>query len=346
MLMVSSVSDKKIGVIDTDTGIENYYTISEVIALADKVRIRGVESDKIYNAVEMCLNKQKLILGNKMKINQRVLESCRIEDDEDVIKVPYGVVAIGKDCFSNTACKEVILPNSVKWIEGGAFSYCKQLRGIHLPNQLQKIGVNAFCLSHLQAIEIPSTVRVLGANAFANCTDLHDVILNEGLTKIDDCAFINSELHGSLEIPSTVKKIGINAFYHTSLEGITFKGDDKISLSSSCFRECRNLKRIEWGSSYVDVLPCSCFAGCALEEIEVPNGVEVIDEKCFSYNKLLRSIKLPSSLKEIRFEAFEGDFGIEEVLVPNELVRQMFLASVVSPDLYEDLIVNYGVAKS
>lgn len=346
MLMVSFVSDKKIGVIDTDTGIEDFYTVPEVIALADKVRVQGVKSDKIYNAVEMCLNKQKLVLGNKMKINQRVLESCRIEDGEDVTEVPYGVVAIGKGCFSHTACKEVILPNSVKRIEVSAFFYCKQLRSIKLPSQLQKIESDAFCLTHLQEIEIPSTVRVLGTNAFSNCTDLHDVTLNEGLVKIDNCAFANTELHGSLEIPSTVRKIGTNAFSHTSLEGVIFKGEGKISLLSSCFRECRNLKKIEWGSSYAEFLPCSCFAGCALEEVEIPDGVEVIDEKCFSYNRSLRSIKLPPSLKEIRFEAFEGDFGIEEVLVPNEWVKQIFLASVVSPDLYEDLIVNYGVAKS
>ena len=73
--------------------------------------------------------------------------SC--EDIKIVIPLssPEGerVIGIGKDAFAfNDQVRFVILPESVTYIEGGAFSYCCELRYVVVCEGLQRIGDFAF----------------------------------------------------------------------------------------------------------------------------------------------------------------------------------------------------------
>lgn len=86
--------------------------------------------------------------------------------------------------FGNPHCKleqfevhqkieKLTLPETIKIIGEGAFSYMRALREINLPNGLKEIGKSAFMVcNRLERLDIPSTVISVGMHAFNQCDKL------------------------------------------------------------------------------------------------------------------------------------------------------------------------------
>ena len=70
----------------------------------------------------------------------------------------------------NTEIKDLVIPNSVTSIGGGAFSSCSGLTSVTIPNSVTSIGDYAFyACSGLTSITIPNNVTSIGDNAFFGC---------------------------------------------------------------------------------------------------------------------------------------------------------------------------------
>lgn len=63
------------------------------------------------------------------------------------------------------------------------------MRGVKLPDSLEKIGDFCFSASGIEELVLPASVREVGANAFADCKWLKSVRLNEGLERLGKSAF-------------------------------------------------------------------------------------------------------------------------------------------------------------
>ena len=99
-----------------------------------------------------------------------------------------------------TYCK---LGINVTEISDYAFSYCRSLTSIDIPNSISSIGNETFhaCIS-LTSIDIPNSVSSIGDGAFQYCYSLT-----------------------SINIPNSVSSIGDRAFYYcSSLTSIVFEG--------------------------------------------------------------------------------------------------------------------------
>ena len=72
-----------------------------------------------------------------------------------------------------------------------AFSDCGNLKGIPLPDGLEKIGQKCFHGTAITEFLAPSSLREIGDRAFACCGSLERVVLNEGLEKIKSETFCN-----------------------------------------------------------------------------------------------------------------------------------------------------------
>jgi len=105
------------------------------------------------------------------------------------------VTGIGAIAFlGNTNITRVIIPNSVKRIEGasinsndayGAFCYCTSLTSITIPNGVTSIGSCAFYYcTDLSSVTIPDSVTSIGGSAFNGCTSLTSVIIPKSVTSI------------------------------------------------------------------------------------------------------------------------------------------------------------------
>lgn len=139
----------------------------------------------------------------------------------------------------------------VEYIDGaigsveGAFSECRNLRNLTLPEDLKEIGANAFAsCESLTEVELPDGLEVLGCGSFQGCTslttiniptnvrcgdyagevaypgpfdgdmNLTNVNFSPRLKKIGNAMFKNSGITEAV-IPDTVTEIGSSAFKNT-----------------------------------------------------------------------------------------------------------------------------------
>ena len=120
-----------------------------------------------------------------------------------------------------------------------AFSYCRSLTTIEIPDGVTTIGSYAFAYCHsLTSIEIPDGVTLIGEDAFARCYSLTSIEIPDGVTSIGEDAFSNCDSLTSVVIGDSVTSIGSSAFYGcSSLTSVYYQGTAEewaeISIGSS-----------------------------------------------------------------------------------------------------------------
>ena len=253
----------------------------------------------------------------------------------------YSVTGIGRYAFSGCPVTSVNIPNSISFIEQGAFGSCDGLKRIEIPNSVTSIGIGAFhdC-SRLTSIEIPNSITAIAGGLFSECFGLSTIIIPNSVTSIGECSFENCESLLSITIPNSVTSIGSSAFQGCrSLTGIdipnvvTFLGahafdgceslltitipNSVTSIGSGTFQYCKCLTSIDIPNS-VTSIGSSAFADCwSLASIDIPNSVTSIGELAFSACGLL-SITIPNSVTSIGDCAFLGSSELAKITVDSE----------------------------
>ena len=126
------------------------------------------------------------------------------------------------------------------YVEDSAFSRCRYLKSVHLPN-IKEIGKDAFigCLS-LHNVLFSDCLAVIGSGAFMGCHFLDYIKLPSSLREIGDMAFCDctnlthiindydGNLVAEMRLHPNVIKIGENAFVDTPLE---YLSDNPLNYS-------------------------------------------------------------------------------------------------------------------
>ena len=103
---------------------------------------------------------------------------------EGAVSIPatlggYVVTTIGDYAFSG--CKEltaITIPDGVTSIGQAAFVACSAVTSVTIPSSVTELGANAFySCGSLTSITIPDRVTSVGNNAFKNCNNLKTVFL-------------------------------------------------------------------------------------------------------------------------------------------------------------------------
>ena len=214
--------------------------------------------------------------------------------------------------FADTSkiCNRLIIPDSilvngenmpVSLIQGGAFSYRKDLQYVKLPNTLKYIIYNAFSnCENLDSVFIPASVEVIKPTAFdeSNLVSITVSPQNPYYDSRDNSHAIidsktNEMLAGSASstIPASVTKLREKAFSNRKrLKQITIPKNIR-SISYKCFCSCDSLFRVDFEDN------------SSSESNE--NGL-TIERDAFENCKNLTSIKLPNRLDTIGVYAFYG----------------------------------------
>ena len=186
---------------------------------------------------------------------------------------------------------EVVIPNSVASIGGGAFFKCTSLISIFIPDSVTSIGNGAFSYCEtLINIVIPTNVTNLNGNPFygwngkleclsSNFIYEHGVLFNKDKSEI--ISFRNQN-QKSYAIPNGVMNVRFGAFL--------------------C---CNSLADIIIPNSMKSI-GIGAFAGCiSLNNIDIPNGVIRIGINAFNRCFSLSNIVIPDSVSSIGEGAFE-----------------------------------------
>ncbi|MBQ1996486.1 MAG: leucine-rich repeat protein [Clostridia bacterium] len=267
---------------------------------------------------------------NIITIGSCVFERC---DSLGKIILPDGLETIETKAFSNCPITDLVIPDSVTAIYGGAFDtrylenvvvgsgiksinglVGKNIRSIVIGENVTEILSSQFenCKG-LKEIVIPSKVKKIGEAAFRYCSSLEKVTINEGVKTISNSVFAFCTSLKEVILPDSVTSIGYGIFsICTSLEKVILPSELK-ELRGSTFNRCIALKEIKIPDT-VNSIGGDEFYGCeSLEEIVIPDGVLKIENLTFGNCTGLKKITIPATVYSMYSKAFEGTENIEEV---------------------------------
>ena len=211
----------------------------------------------------------------------------------------YVVKGIGQNAFNpvglsseESEMTSITIPNTVTYIDDGAFAGCSLLTSIVIPDAVTTIKSSTFSgCTNLTSVSIPDAVTSIGNGAFYECRALTDITLPNAVTSIDDFAFQGCASLTSITIPNAVTTIGNRAFINCgSLTRIEVENDNPIYDSRD---NCNAI--IETASN-------TLIAGC--KSTLIPNSVSAIKEYAFWGCSGLINLTIPDAVTSIGDDAF------------------------------------------
>ena len=273
------------GVTSIEEGVFRYCTSLTSVIIPDSVTYIG--SHAFYYCDSLKYNEKDGIkyLGNKTN--------------------PYVVVM---DAISTITIANI--ENGCKVIDCNAFSYCRSLTSVIIPDSVIYIGIQAFeaCDSleynekdgikylgnetnlyvivmevtsdDITAVNIENGCKVIGRDAFYGCSGLTSITIPDSVTSIGEYAFRGCTSLTSITIPDSVTSIGEYAFYGCSgLTSITI-GNGVTSIGHRVFSDCTSLKSITIPDNVISIGK-KVFFRSGLTNITIGNGVTSIGEQAF-----------------------------------------------------------------
>lgn len=229
------------------------------------------------------------------------------------------VIAIGKDAFSSCRLLEsVYVPETVKSIGESAFGGCYELITVNIPNGVEQIKAHTFnTCTKLETIDIPASVTDISSSAFSNCDSLTAINVdsaNEAFTSHNGVVFDKAgewlyiypakKAGSEYTIPDGVKFILGYAFKNAILlEKVTML-EGLESIGAGGFMGCKALKSVVLPEGIIRINN-DAFRECAsLESINIPESVTTISNRIFYDCKALQTIGIHKNISAIRNDAF------------------------------------------
>ncbi len=204
-----------------------------------------------------CTNLSSVNVGEKLSyVGPLAFHGTKFQEDssEDFVTLGDGILV-----KYNGSDSEVIVPDDIRQIVGGAFYGNSNIESLAFGENLTYIGMRAFVnCSSLKNVSLPESLLVLEKEAFAKCSSLINIV-----------------------VPSSVKLMGEGVFYRcTSLDFAKINAD--VDLPASTFESCSALRAVAFSHNPA-YLGDSSFKNCSsLENLALPDSVEFIGENTFS----------------------------------------------------------------
>lgn len=218
-----------------------------------------------------------------------------------------------------SGCKNITsirIPDSVTQISNEAFRGCSSLTSIDIPDGVQNIGERAFWeCSSLANVRIPDSVAAMGAKVFSGTPWLAEQFeQNEGLAIANHILVdVDENISGNIAVPAGVTLIAGGVFCRNSnLTGLSIP-DGITYIDDEAFSGCSSLSSISLSTSLKEI-SASAFSGCSsLTSSHIPSGVTQISGGAFENCSSLTNINIPSSVTYIDSSAFAGCSSLKDV---------------------------------
>ncbi len=288
------------------------------------------------------------------------IDNCLISAEDDIkdkCNIVTGTRIIASYAFFGCDFSEVIIPNSVIYINDSAFSngstpYNSLITKISVGNGVVEIGDNAFYnCNFLSEIYLGDNVEKLGEDALFDChakitvsennknysNDEYRVLFNKDKTvlihgsvsksyvipetviQIEDYAFSGCTSLTSVTIPNSVTSIGSHAFSNcTSFTSITIP-NSVTSIGDYAFSNCDSLTSVTIPDSVTNIVYAT-FSNCdSLTSVTIGNGVTSIGDEAFYHCDSLTSVTIPNSVTSIGGYTFEDCTSLTSITIPDSV---------------------------
>lgn len=252
------------------------------------------------SAFEDCRNLSSIILPNSLtNIAKSTFENCI---GLISITIPSTITTIEESVFEDCrSLASIIIPSSVTTLGKYVFENCRNLTEINIPSSVTKIGSYAFkdCRS-LNKISLPSTITSIGKNTFEDCRNLETINIPEKVTLINNEAFIGCRNLTSLTLAASTDTIENDAFVDCSAIITVEKGNPNYS----------SLNGIFYNKNQDTLIHCPTTIK---SNLVIPKTVTTIGKRAFENCNNLDTIKIHSSVKRIKKDAFKKISGFIDV---------------------------------
>lgn len=246
-----------------------------------------------------------------------------------------------KNPFVNKEFNKIVIEKGItrlgNYLFYAANAQNTQICELKIADTVTEIGKYSFYkVQKLQMLQLPSSVQKVDESAFELIRSLKILQLNEGLKIIENRAFYSTGIN-NIQLPQSVIKIG-----------------------EYVFSQCSSLSNVE-GFERLTNIPKGIFEGCPIKSFDFSNAVQIgiaafrntqlqeidtltekltkIDGSAFSQCKVLKTVNIPNSVKEIESSAFEGT-AIEKIVIPNSVITLGRGAFSECKDLYDVELPN------
>lgn len=265
------------------------------------------------------------------------------EENTGTLVIPNSVTSIGEGAFANVeGLKIIIIPANVKEIQKNAFNGNTTLEKVIFETEIQngvevgveKIGESAFtACKNLDSIEMPDTVKEIGSSAFSGCSNLKNIKISKNITNIPTYMLYQCHSLENITVPDGITSIATSAFHYcTNLKSV-YISKTVETIGNSAFANCTNLNNIEIDSEnknfafaegilfnrdktkMIYILPTAIASNQTT--FTVPSTVKELPARLISEFTQIRKIVIPASVTNINIQFFTNNITEVEIASNN-----------------------------
>ena len=302
-------------------------------------------------AFSYCTNLSEISLPENMEIGDYSFSNTKwIENQSQPLIINNKLFLWG------TAEGDIVIPDGITRICGGAFFNCKEMTSVAIPESVKEIGGSAFqnC-SLLKSITIPDSVESIGAYAFAYCEAFEEIIIPESVTEIEVDAFMECRNLKSVTISQSfdndeLKEAFGDTYWYKKLCDETYvefrKNDDyeydfyeKHIVLLEYFGDEEHLDiPAEIDGISVTEIGDRAFSFMSITDVTIPNSITNIGIAAFEYTDLTE-VTIPESVTILGERAFSSCEDLTDVTVPEHFDDETIKLAFEDTPWYEE---NYG----
>ena len=240
---------------------------------------------EIQEAAFSSCEKLTNIIIDEENTSYTVVDGCALYDYDKTTLIAYpsasGTVVlpntletIGRESMRNCEMTSLVIPDSVKYINGQAFSNCDKLESVTIGNSVEIIEYGAFYACELlEEVTIPATVSEISESIFSACSRLENISVEDGneFFSAEKGALYNFDKTLLIDYPSASRDVIISdsvviigggaLSWNDDITSVTL-GNNVSEIGHSSFGYCQNLTEITIPASVTKIGSCA-LGGCS-----------------------------------------------------------------------------------